>query len=512
MLLRKIDSFLNGLTMYRLLICGLTLLAGLSLLLSLLGTLTLPFVGLAVSLVLLIGSCYAVNTIMARIWRIPANNESWYITALILFFILPQATTLLRGVSIFLAGSVAMLSKYIVAYSGKHIFNPAAFAAVTLGFAGLLNATWWVGNSLLWPFTLLLGLLIARKIRRFPLVMSFAVVSIAATVVLTLTQQAALGEALKLALITSPLIFLGTIMLTEPSTMPPLRNQQIIFGALVGFLYVTHFTLLGIFIYPELALLVGNIYAFAVSPRYRLRLRLQEIQKISDRVYNYVFIPDRPLAFAPGQYMEWTMDTNANANTKSDSRGNRRTFSVASSPTEKNVQLGVKFYEPSSSFKTSLKAMKPGGYLYAGQLSGNFTLPADTSKKLVLIAGGVGITPFRSMLKHLVDTDERRDIVLFYLVSTPEEIAYQDVLDQAVKKGVKVFPVVSAQQAPRDWPTSNKLVGPLDKKLISQQVPDFAERYFYLSGPQAMVDACKATLIHAGLSRQRIKTDHFSGY
>jgi len=493
-MLKRIDAVLNGFTMYRLLVYGLGLLAFLGLLLSFMGTLTVSGIGLGISLILLLVSTYSINRVLARVWDIPTNSESWLITALILFFILPPTMTVSQGVMVFLAGVIAMGSKFIAVYHSRHIFNPAAFAAGVLVLTGLLHVTWWVGSSVLWPFTLAFGLLVVRKIRRTYLFGMFAVVSFVVTFAMSYVQHQSVAEVLKLAITSSPLIFLGTIMLTEPATMPPRKNQQLLFAALVALLYASQQSIFGMYIYPEVALLVGNVYAFAVGQKSRLHLRLTSIVPISEQVTDFVFSTDRPLRFLPGQYLEWTLP-----GVTLDGRGNRRTFTIASSPTENEIHLGVKFYEPSSSFKRSLRGLRLGDSMYAGQLAGNFTLPADSRQKLVFIAGGIGITPFRSMLKYLLDSGQKRDIILLYLVSKPEELAYKDVIGQAAAAGVCV---VHAQ------------VGgaPLTPESIQQLFPDWAERTYFLSGPNGMVAGVKDTLQHMNIPRKRIKTDYFAGY
>ncbi|TGV95790.1 FAD-dependent oxidoreductase, partial [Mesorhizobium sp. M2E.F.Ca.ET.154.01.1.1] len=115
----------------------------------------------------------------------------------------------------------------------------------------------------------------------------------------------------------------------------------------------------------------------------------------------------RKLAFQAGQYLEWTLGLD-----RSDNRGNRRYFTVASSPTEQSVRLGVKFYPKSSAFKQALGTMRPGGTIHAAQLAGDFTLPSDPKIKIAFLAGGIGITPFRSMLQYLIDRNESRPIVV----------------------------------------------------------------------------------------------------
>jgi ferredoxin-NADP reductase len=303
-------------------------------------------------------------------------------------------------------------------------------------------------------------------------------------------------------LVASPLIFLGTIMLTEPATMPPRRSLQVLFAALVAVLYVEAWKVGPVVIYAEVALLIGNIFAFIVSPKFKTSLRLQEIQRISDRVYNFVFAPSNRFAFQAGQYMEWTLP-----HVGFDARGNRRSFTIASSPTEETVQLGVKFYNPSSTFKYTLSQMKVGDEIYVSQLAGNFTLNHNKNKKLVFIAGGVGITPFRSMVKYIVDTKQPVDVTLIYLVGFAEELAYEELFMEAAQFGVKYIPIVTT-------PTKGDTYrhAQLDETLLRELIPDSAERTFYISGPNVMVDAAKHHLKKIGVRRSVIRTDHFSGY
>jgi glycine betaine catabolism B len=503
-MMRFIDDQLNKITMYKLVQWGLRILAAISIVLSFTGALDLSYKALLLSLGLLSVTCYLANVIFSRIWRIPVNTESYSITLLILFFILPPASTEIRALEIVLAGIIAIASKFLISYNGKAIFNPAAFAPFLLGLLGLLHASWWVGSSVLWPLTLVFGLLVLRKIRRFSAFIPFVIVSLIVFVITGIADGQEFREIIQFAITSSPLIFLGTIMLTEPSTMPGLRRQQIIFGALVGFLYAMPWNIGPLTIYPETALLLGNLYAFAVNPRYRLRLTLKEVQKVSDRVYNYVFTPDQKAHFIPGQYMEWTLD-----HARVDGRGNRRTFSIASSPTESTIGMGVKFYEPSSTYKTALKDLKPGAVIYAGQTAGDFILPDDTAEKLVFVAAGIGVTPFRSMLKYLLDSNEKRDIIMVYAVSDAAEIAYEDILAAAEKKGVKMIGLLTSDKIPSDWQGST---GRLDGAFIAEHIPDYKDRKIYISGPNGLVETLRAELLKQGQVRNKIKTDYFTGY
>lgn len=499
--LLTLDTWLGRITMYKLLLWVLRILTAIGIIFSFTHRLSLPFWGLIWSLVILLGVCYVTNKLMAYVWKIPVNVESYVLSSLILFLILPPATTLSRAILIGAAGVVAMVSKYVITVHDRHIFNPAALGAVVTGFLGL-TTFWWIGSSVLWPFALVGGLLMVRKLRRFSLVLTFACVALATILVTSLAQHQPVAETLKFAITSSPLIFLGTIMLTEPATMPAHHRQQVVYGAIVGFLYAMPWNIGSFHFYPETALVVGNLYAFMVNPHFRLHLKLAHIERSSDRVAGYVFTSNRKITFQPGQYMEWTMDL-----PHMDGRGNRRTFSIASSPTEEQVMLGVKFYEPSSTYKTALKAFKPGDILVAGQLAGDFVLPTDQKEKLVFIAGGIGITPFRSMLKYIIDTGQKRDIVMIYAVSDPSEVAYSDVLKEAEAHGIRIIRLLTSEKAPKSWKGST---GKLTAELLAKEIPDHRERAFYLSGPQPMIEGLKSTIKNLGA--RKIKTDYFTGY
>lgn len=500
--MRLVNQLISTITMYKLLVYGLSGLAVISLIISLTGRLSFTPLQMLVSLALLLGSAYVVNVVFARLWDVPVNRESWLITALILFFVLQPIHDAASGLAFVLAGGLSSASKFLLAPLGKHIFNPAALAAAFVSEIGILPSTWWVGTSALWPFTALLGLAVILKIRRYALAISF----VAATVLLQAIQFWHDGQPVVSGLVSvltaSPLLFLGGVMLTEPSTMPPRRTAQCIFGVIVAGLFVWAPEVGPLIVYPEVALLVGNVYAYAMSPKRRYRLTLQRIEKISARVYNYVFTSDHRVAFTAGQYMEWTLGS-----VPGDGRGNRRSFTIASSPSESTIQVGLKYYEPSSTFKHVFSQLKPGDTILAGQIAGSFTLTGLHDKKLTLIAGGVGITPFRSMIKQLIDEKHQADIVVLYSVAAVDELAYLDVFRAARANGVRLIPVASAPNG-----AEGVIAGPITAELITDSVPDFSERTFLVSGPNAMVQDIGHILHELSISRTRIHTDYFSGY
>ncbi|HEX5430243.1 MAG TPA: RnfABCDGE type electron transport complex subunit D [Patescibacteria group bacterium] len=499
---KTLDKFLNRITMYKLVMYSLVVLLFWAYGVSLAGKLPFHASDLVYTIEFLIASNWVLNKLFAWIFRVPANVESPYITAMILALIISPAADQAGFLFLFWASLIAMGSKYLIAYRRRHIFNPAALAVVATFYLLGMGASWWVGNVWMVIPVIIMGVLFVRKTRRWNMVYTFLAVTILTTLAFSLYEGAAIGPVLKALVVYSPLVFFATVMFTEPATTPPTQRLQIIYGIIVGVLAspFTHFG--NFYMTPELALVFGNVYSYAVGSKERLQLTLAQKRELSGNVWEFVFEPLK-FKFRPGQYLEWTIRH------KADLRGNRRYFTIASSPTEDNLRLGVKFYDKSSSFKKTLQDLPPGSKLFAGQLAGDFTLPSDPSKKLVFIAGGIGITPYRSMLKYLLDKNEKRPAILFFSNRNADEIVYRDVLDEASEKlGIKTVYTLTGD-VPADWAGER---GRLDADKIVRHVPDYKERTFYISGTQNMVTSTKDLLSGMGVAGRRIKTDFFPGY
>lgn len=498
-----IDRYLDHVTMYRLVLYYLVGLVAAAIALGALGLVPHAPIDIAYSTCLLLAVCWVANRAFVLVFAVPANAESAYITGLILALIMdPVSTADWSGaVGLAFAALWAVSSKFILAVQRKHLFNPAALGvALTATFLDQ-PATWWIGGNLqLLPVVLLGGVIMVRKLRRFDLVGLFILANIATA--LAGTSPSHFGTVIRETFLSSPLFFFAFVMLTEPLTAPTTRWPRLAFATLVGILASPNVHFGSFYLTPEIALLIGNLFTYLVSPKGRLAIVLQRIEQSAADSYDFIFAAPRRLAFQPGQYLEWTLDVG-----HGDSRGNRRYFTLASSPTEKEVRLGVKFYPKPSAFKQALGNMERGDLIYGAQLAGDFTLPRNPETKLAFLAGGIGITPFRSMLQYLIDHNERRPVVVLYANERARDIAYRDVLDQAERKlAIRTHYAVASGAA------GDHYAGYIDRAFIEKAIPDFTERMFYVSGPQAMVQAVKRTLLGMGVHRSRIKVDFFPGF
>ena len=499
-----IDSLLNRITMYRLVLYYLIALLVSAGVLGYFSILPNSPLSIAYSTAVVVVASGVANYIFAKIWKAVPGDTSFYITALILASIVtPVSPENIQGaVVLAIIGVLAMASKYVIAIKGKHIFNPAAVAVVLSALVLNHGASWWIaGNIPLMALVIVGGFLIARKIQRLDLVFSFFAASLITIAVLSVTDPLSNVRA---TLVHSPFFFLAFTMLTDPATMPGRREMRIAYGILVGIWFAPQLHIGSFHPLPEMALIFGNLFAYIVTSKDRLMLTLKEKKEIALNTYEFIFSPNKPLRFEPGQYLEWTLPHKKGI----DSKGNRRYFTIASAPTEGDIHMAVKIGDPASSYKKELLELPLGEVISAGQLAGDFTLPKNTKKKLVFIAGGIGVTPFRSMVRYLFDGPPR-DVVMLYSNKTAEEVAYYDLFERAGSElGIKTIYALTADT--REFSGSHK--GMIDRNVITSQVPDYKERLFYISGPRAMVLSFEKTLSELGISKRHIKTDYFPGF
>lgn len=453
----------------------------------------LPYNGwdILIEAIYLVTICRFSNEFFGKIFKVKTNIESSLISGFILALIIGPTSLLGNIIPLTGAAILAMGSKYLIAPRKKHIFNPAGFGALAAGILFSFGASWWVGSTPMFPFILIGGLLILKKIRRFKMVGIFLLAIMGMSLIISPSLNGLIDF-----LLVSPIIFFACVMLVEPLTSPFRSLHKLIYAVLVAAAFNIYGRFLNVVPYPlELALLTGNIFSYMVTPAVRQILKLKEKIKMTHDVIAFKFEPMTKFDFKAGQYLEWTL-----SHLKPDSRGIRRFFTISSSPTEDFVMLTSKFYDKPSTFKQALQKLEPGDEIGAGNLSGEFTLPKDSGEKLCFIAGGIGITPFRSMIKWMVDSKEKRNIVLLFSNKTEEDIVFKDIFDKAKELRVRTVYI------------NTDKMGYIDEAMIKKEVQDWKERIFYVSGPEPMVEAFEKMLKGMGVGRESLKRDYFPGY
>lgn len=498
----RIDALTGRVSMYRLATITLAIVLAQAVLFAFLGVIGPdPYAILGTFGVVVVATLGA-NEIAARLARVVPHRESSVITALIITCIVQPSLTAPGLAAAAGAGVLAALSKYLIVWRGRHLLNPAATGVWVAGLIGYaVNqgvGFWWIATPALLPAVAVGALLLLDRTRRLDVGLVFVVL----TIVLIGARLVATGTA-PLGAVTTvlqlfPVVFLAGFMLSEPLTLPPRRWQQWLTAAVTAVAFSIPFGFGPIYTSPELALVIGNVVAFAVSRRGGASLRLVERAPLSEHATEYRFEPSRPLAFEAGQYLELHLPHRA------DIRGTRRTFSIASAPEAalataasvgngpSRVAIGMRTPEGGSSFKAALAQLEPGARIAVTQVAGDFLLPRDPAVPLLMVAGGIGITPFASQLASLAARGEQRDIVLVIVSSNPGEVLYRDAIEAAGARLVELAP------------------DQLTPDALRELVPDLATRRGYVSGAPSLVAAARTALRRAGV--RRVATDYFAGY
>lgn len=501
--IRRLDRALGALTMYKLVLGLLIALVALALVLSLIGAVSYAplaiLASVAVAVLVSMGATWAVG----RAFGARPHLESSAITGLLLVFVLVPSLQVGSLIGLAVAAVVASLSKYLIAVRGRHIFNPAAFGALVVTATGLTFSGWWVSTPAMLPLVAIGALLILHRTRRLAMGLTFIATVVVIDVVLVLLRGVSVTDGLNLALLGTATVFFAGFMLSEPLTLPPRRWQQLGLAVVVAALFAIPFNVGFLYSSPQLALVVGNLLAFFVGQRRGLRLSLLAKTQLTPTTWEFAFEPSRPVFFHPGQYMELGLP-----HAKSDIRGQRRIFSISSAPApDAPLTIAIKVSERSSSFKAAMLDLEPGATVHATSVGGDFLLPADPAVPLLLVAGGIGITPFASQLAHTASAGGDRDIVVIYAIAAGEELAYRD---QLVASGARV--IVVGPSAPADLPAGWEYAGArrVDDELIRDTVADVVDRHAFVSGPPALVTGARRALRQE--RARRITTDYFSGY
>jgi ferredoxin-NADP reductase len=206
--------------------------------------------------------------------------------------------------------------------------------------------------------------------------------------------------------------------------------------------------------------------------------------------------------FEPGQYF-WVELLEP---PYEDEKGPRRHITVVTSPTEGVLGLATRIRD--SAFKRSLVEMPEGAAVDVEEPKGSFTLPEDASKRYAFVAGGIGITPFRSMLRYIADKGLDYDITLVYSNRDVESTAFLDELKE-LESVVPRCRVIFTMTDDPSWDGDSRM---LDADVLRDLLGDLESFHFMIAGPPPMAKSVEGSLLEAGLSEDQVQSDSFSGY
>jgi ferredoxin-NADP reductase len=210
--------------------------------------------------------------------------------------------------------------------------------------------------------------------------------------------------------------------------------------------------------------------------------------------------------FKPGQ----SADVTPFNPPETDSEGNTRTFSIASSPFENQLMFATRMRD--TAFKRSLKKVPLSTEVKIDPPMGSFTLHKNSAKPAVLLAGGIGITPFISIVRQADHDRLPHKLFLFYSNRRPEDAPFLETL-QALEKSNPNFRLIctmtAMSQSQRGW---NGETGLIDKEMLSRHLTDLQGPIYYVAGPPARVAGIRKMLAGAGVDEDDIRTEDFAGY
>ena len=191
-----------------------------------------------------------------------------------------------------------------------------------------------------------------------------------------------------------------------------------------------------------------------------------------------------------------------------DEKGPRRHITVATSPNERGV-LGLCTRLRDTAFKRSLAELPVGAEVEVEQPKGDFVLPAETELPYVFVAGGIGITVFRSMLRYIAEENLPHRVTLVYSNRDRESAAFLDELAELERTRENLRVVLTMTEDP-GWEGESRRIGPeLLRDHLGEELGSF--RYL-LAGPPGMVEGVTEELRAAGIPDERVRAERFSGY
>lgn len=193
---------------------------------------------------------------------------------------------------------------------------------------------------------------------------------------------------------------------------------------------------------------------------------------------------------------------------QTDEEGNTRTFSLVSSPGEKQISIATRMRD--TAFKNSLKDIPIGTKVKVTEAMGNFTLHKDANKPAVFLIGGIGITPIISMIRDASNKQLSHEMYLFYSNRDAGSITFRQELEELASQNHRFHLILTVtDEIPAAWHAET---GRINDEMIQKYIKNITEPIFYSSGPPAMVKAMIELMEKMDIPEEHIRTEDFSGY
>lgn len=237
-------------------------------------------------------------------------------------------------------------------------------------------------------------------------------------------------------------------------------------------------------------------------------LPLIDRRVVAERTLEFRFVKPAGMTFKAGQFMDVTLIEPP----ETDTEGNTRGFSINSAPQEPNLIFTTRLRD--TAFKRVLQSMPLGTRVKVDGPFGNFTLHNNHDRPAVLLAGGIGITPFRSMVRDAARRKLRHRIVLFYANRRLDDAPFLDELFQCERENSNFtfVPTMTRLTTDAAWTgETGRLDGGMILRYMRRHDP-VAAAIYYIAGPPAMVAGLHKVLNAIGINDDDIRMEDFAGY
>jgi ferredoxin-NADP reductase len=236
------------------------------------------------------------------------------------------------------------------------------------------------------------------------------------------------------------------------------------------------------------------------------RTRLLSRNSVAEDTMAFHFARPIGLTFKAGQAADLTLLDPP----ETDLEGNVRTFSIASQPFEEQLTFATRMRD--TAFKRSLKVVPLGTEIQIAPPSGSFTLHKNANKPAVFLAGGIGITPFLSVVRQADHDRLPHKLFLFYSNRRPEDAPFLDILLSLEKTNPNLRLVATMTEMARSSQEWNGETGLIDGEMVTRHVRTLQGPIYYVAGPPPMVAAIREMLVGAGVDEDDVRTEEFAGY
>lgn len=195
---------------------------------------------------------------------------------------------------------------------------------------------------------------------------------------------------------------------------------------------------------------------------------------------------------------------------RNDDRGLRRHLSICSAPEEEGITFATKMSD--SAFKQTLSRLEPGQPIYLDDPKGRLALPGETNLPVCFLAGGIGITPFRSLSFHSSLAKSGHNITLLYSSRTPEETPFLEEFERLDKEKGSFRFVATMTRMPQSKRTWSGREGRMNAQMIKEEFPAWNQGVFYIAGPPKMVETMVDMMCELDIPEDRLHIEKFMGY